>query len=453
VATELGAGVVLTGSVRPQADQVKVTLELVDPGDGVQIWSGQYTRDVKDIFAVQAQVAEEVARALRVKLQPTPASARTASRLVDQRAYELYLRGRQAAAERRIADAVKLFDQAIAVDAGLSEAFAGLAEALHLQVSFLGEREDASRKQRRREAAARAYQLDPDLPQANLAMALAADSLAETLGYMRRAIELDPSFTEAYHQVGDQIADFDPDLALRFYRRSLQIDPGYKASRLDVVTTLEILGRWDEAGREVDAIEPPDLGLRSRLEMNHGRFDRAAEALQAMPNLRDFAPPWFVYIVAVRSAGRGDEAFREASQLAAKFPEFCEGRAVLAGLALEHGQAAAARRVAAPILRAARASLPLPPDVRCGALAAAAMKDAATLGAVFDRIAADEPLLRHWALLITGISGRMFLRGTFYPWAEMLQQKATGAGRQHLDAAYARERAVAQEKLAGLLDR
>jgi non-specific serine/threonine protein kinase len=453
VATELGAAVVLTGSVRPQADQLKVTLELVDPADSVQIWSGQYTRDVKDIFAVQAQVAEEVARALRVKLQPTPASARTASRLVDQRAYELYLRGRQAAAERRIADAVKLFDQAIAVDAALSEAFAGLAEALHLQVSFLGEREDASRKQRRREAAARAYQLDPDLPQANLAMALAADSLAETLGYMRRAIELDPSFTEAYHQVGDQIADFDPDLALRFYRRSLQIDPGYKASRLDVVTTLEILGRWDEAGREVDAIEPPDLGLRSRLEMNQGRFDRAAEALQAMPNLRDFAPPWFVYIVAVRSAGRGDEAFREASQLAAKFPEFCEGRAVLAGLALEHGQAAAARRVAAPILRAARASLPLPPDVRCGALAAAAMKDAATLGAVFDRIAADEPLLRHWALLITGISGRMFLRGTFYPWAEMLQQKATGAGRQHLDAAYGRERAVAQEKLAGVLDR
>src|SRR5947209_14446461 len=204
VATELGAAVVLTGSVRPQAHQVKVTLELVDPADGVQIWSSQYTRDVKDIFAVQAQVAEEVARALRVKLQPTAASARTASRLVDQRAYELYLRGRQATAERRVPEAIKLYEQAIAADDGLAEAFAGLAEALQVETVFLGNPEDAARHQRRIEAASRAYQLDPDLPQANLAMGLAADALADALGYMRRAIEIDPSFTEAYHQIGDQ---------------------------------------------------------------------------------------------------------------------------------------------------------------------------------------------------------------------------------------------------------
>ena len=66
VARELGAGVVLAGSVRPAGDIVKVSLELIDPSDGTAIWSAQYTRDVKDIFAVQAQVAGEVAQALRV---------------------------------------------------------------------------------------------------------------------------------------------------------------------------------------------------------------------------------------------------------------------------------------------------------------------------------------------------------------------------------------------------
>ena len=90
----------LTGSVRPAADTVTITLELIDPSDDTAMWSAQYTRDVKDIFAVQAQVAEEVARALRITLQPTPASARASSRLVDPRAYELYLRGRQAVAGR-----------------------------------------------------------------------------------------------------------------------------------------------------------------------------------------------------------------------------------------------------------------------------------------------------------------------------------------------------------------
>ena len=96
VAQELHASVVLTGSARVQDNAVKVSLELVDPSDGTAIWAAQYTRDLKDILAVQTQVAEEVATALRLKLQPTASRVRTASRLVDPRAYELYLRGRQA---------------------------------------------------------------------------------------------------------------------------------------------------------------------------------------------------------------------------------------------------------------------------------------------------------------------------------------------------------------------
>ena len=74
VAQELGAGVVLTGSVRPAGDTVKISLELIDPDDGTDVWTGQFTRDVKDVFAVQADVAEQVAQALRVTLRPTEAS-------------------------------------------------------------------------------------------------------------------------------------------------------------------------------------------------------------------------------------------------------------------------------------------------------------------------------------------------------------------------------------------
>ena len=69
-----------------------------------------------------------MAAALRLKLQPAASRVRTASRLVDPRAYELYLRGRQASAERNLPEAIKLYDQAIAADAGLAEAFAGLAK-------------------------------------------------------------------------------------------------------------------------------------------------------------------------------------------------------------------------------------------------------------------------------------------------------------------------------------
>src|SRR6266498_4784692 len=119
VAQELHASVVVTGSARSQDNAVKVSLELIDPSDGTAIWAAQYTRDLKDIFAVQTQVAEEVATALRLKLQPAVSRVRTASRLVDPRAYELYLRGRQASAERNMAEAIKHYDEAIAADAGL----------------------------------------------------------------------------------------------------------------------------------------------------------------------------------------------------------------------------------------------------------------------------------------------------------------------------------------------
>jgi len=456
VATELGAGVVLTGSVRPQADQVKVTLELVDPADGVQIWSGQYTRDVKDIFAVQAQVAEEVARALRVKLQPTAARARTASRLVDQRAYELYLRGRQATAERRVPEAITLYEQAIAADDGLAEAFAGLAEALQLETVFLGDPEDAARHQRRIEAASRAFQLDPDLPQANLAMGLAADGLADALGYMRRAIEIDPSFTEAYHQIGDQIEDFDPDLAVRFYRRSLQLDPRMDVSRLDISFVMVTQNRWDDARRALDggsASSPFLQGWRILIDVDERKFKPAAEATKTLSPFRTSPTHWLPYVVALHDAGQGDEALREGTQMIAKFPDFCFGRAILAGLRREHGQARAAHQLADPLLRAASSDTGTPMDVRCGATAAAAMGDAPALAAMLDRIASKETLLRYWALGIFGQSGRSVMRGRAYPWARIIDTPVVQAARHHLDAAYDRERAVAQQKLAGVLDR
>src|SRR5262249_20348576 len=108
LARELGAGVVLTGSVRPGSDGVRGSLELIDPSDSTALGTAQYTRELKDILAVQSQVADEVARALRVALQPTAARERTASRLVDERAYDTYLRGRQAASERNVDLALQL---------------------------------------------------------------------------------------------------------------------------------------------------------------------------------------------------------------------------------------------------------------------------------------------------------------------------------------------------------
>ena len=224
-ARELGAAVALTGSVRPSGDGLKVSLQLIDPADGAAIWSQQYSRDAKDVFALQAQAAADIAQALRVAPQPTPSSARAASRQVDPHGYELYVRGRQAAAQHALPDAIASYEQAVAADAGLGEAFAEIVESLNAQPVPASAADQIARRERMLTAAKRAYELDPDLPRANIAMGLASDALGDALKYLRRAIELDPSDGEAYQIIGEAIDGFDRERAAAFMRKARELEP------------------------------------------------------------------------------------------------------------------------------------------------------------------------------------------------------------------------------------
>ena len=123
VARELNAAVVLTGSVHREGDALNVTVHLIDPRDNAVLSSGKYTRDTSNVFAVQAQIAEDLAQALHVRLEPTASSARAASRLADRRGYEMYLRGRQAVADRNVAEAKPLYESAILLDDGFAKAY------------------------------------------------------------------------------------------------------------------------------------------------------------------------------------------------------------------------------------------------------------------------------------------------------------------------------------------
>jgi TolB-like protein len=454
-ARELGAAVVLTGSVRPAGDTVKISLELIDPSDGTTIWSQQYTRELKDIFAVQAQVAGEVAQALRVTLQPTPSSARAASRLVDPRAYELYLRGRQAAAERHLPEAIGFYERAIAADGGLGEAFAGIADALALEVSFNGADDDAARRARVQTAAKRAYELDPDLPQANLAMGLTSETLAETLKYFRRAIELDESYAEAYHDIGDAIYDFDPELSVAFLRKSLVLDPRQQIIHADLAGALGMLGRDEEFDAELKALaqaEPvPGLvvGHAAFNDMRHERYAAAVTRLQSAPAPRVLSL-WRTLVRALRMAGRADEALAEATALVSRFPQDCVSATLLAGLRFERHEAAAAHRLADGPLNAANAETALPGALRCGLYAAAALQNGPAVAALLTRIARSEPQLRAFAEVVQGQSGTMWIDPRSYPWNLIARDPAVEEARVQLDAAYTREREAARAELKGL---
>jgi len=452
VARDLGAAVVLTGSVRPSPEAVKVSVELIDPADETAIWSNQYTREVKDVFAVQAQIAEDVARALKVTLQPTASAARASARTVDPRAYDLYVRGRQALAQRRPADAISLFDQAIAVDAGLAEAFAGIAEAIEF-ATITNQRIDAAMRQRLEAAADRAYQLDPDSPQANLAKGVSAPGLADALRFLRRAVELDPSYGEGFHQIGDQILDFDPARAINFYRASLAVDPLLEPGHTDIANALISTEKWDDARREVDAVrvEPFEgwrVAFHVLIDLNQGQPTVALSRLEKASIPPPFGPAIRARVLA--TLGRPKEALQELARLQPPIAGSCMVRALSSGLRRDMGDAAGGRRLVAETIAAARDQRADPETVRCAAIAAAAVGDAPSARDVLLAIAAREDLLRYWALQIAIDRGSTMLRGRYYPWNRIVDAPEMNEARERLATAYAREREIAATALAGL---
>jgi eukaryotic-like serine/threonine-protein kinase len=235
VARQLGAAVLLSGTVRLDDDDVRMTLKLSNAIDGEPIWTGEYTRAAEDIVAAQAKAAEDVAQALHVPLRLTAATARTSARRVDRRAYEDYLRARQAAAERQPEAAARDYQDAISADDGLPEAFAGLARALSASAART-KAEAGPRRERMKTAAERAYDLDPDLADANVAMALASSSLSQTLQYLRRAIEIDPSSGDTYRDVADVVRAIDPELSAAFDQRARALDPQSSSGRTALST-------------------------------------------------------------------------------------------------------------------------------------------------------------------------------------------------------------------------
>ncbi len=460
IAGELGARVVLTGSVRRDGDELRVTVELVDPKDGVQVWSQQFDRSVRNVFAVQSDIAEAVARALRVTLAPSATRARTASRLVDARAYDLYVKAKDASARRDRRRAAALYEQAVAADPGLAEAHAGLAVALYLEAIGGGNPYDPTLLARVRRAATEATSIDPDLPEAQVAMGLAAERFSDALAHMRRAIDIDPTYAEGFHQLADQILSIDPARAMTFYRRTLELD-----ARMDVVNRVDLgvayvlLGQPERAEEEIGkALTGNPTGLDARLVQGivglaRGRADAMVRASTQAASTRASADaPAAALAIAriLQGAGRSDEAFELMRAVVDRAPGFCEGRAVLAGWLMDRGERIEARRMVDEIFTEADAPEAAAPLARCAATAAAALGDPVLTAGWLTRIAGREEALRWWGLEIAGTTGDVLARFQLYPWNKVAGTEPMKAAFAEIEKAYARLRAVAAEQLKGL---
>ncbi len=210
VGKRLNVGAVLEGSVRKMGPRLRVTTSLVETTQGYQLWSETYERDFGDAFAVQQEIAHDVADRLRGTLG-TPVTAVADSAAPDAESYDLYLKGRYAWHRRTAADlrsAVDLLSQAVARAPSWARAHAGLADAYAVSgfYDYLPPKEAFPAAER---TARRALELDPGLGAPHA-----------TLGYVhlyyewrwdaadeefRRAIELDPAYSTAHQWYGNYL--------------------------------------------------------------------------------------------------------------------------------------------------------------------------------------------------------------------------------------------------------
>jgi len=356
----LNVGAVLEGSVRKEGNRVRITAQLVDTADGYHLFSNSYDRVVEDIFAVQDEIAQTIARELRV-LFPV-AGARTPTKVrkptESSEAYTRYLRGLHCWNQwtpNTTQEALGHFRDALALDPDFALAHTGVARC-YTHLGATGRLRSEEAYPAAQEAAQRAIELNPEIAESHMALGLVRLfydwDLAAARSCLERAIELNPGSAEARHWAGtcymasghfDELletaqvaASLDPlsllaldalgranlvagrpGESLIHYDRALEIDPTFRTAIEGLAFAYVRLGEHDRAVEEFlryRALTPGGVGGLGSGVYIFARAGRTEEALGYLAELEELertSPELTLhldFIVALAALGRIDEA-------------------------------------------------------------------------------------------------------------------------------------------------
>jgi serine/threonine-protein kinase len=457
VAAEMRASAVVTGTVSPSPSGwtgIDLRLDLVDGATGTVTWSGRYQGAAADALALVGRAALDIVAQLDVASVPTPLQRRAALRLANPEALDNYLQGREAMAEGDTSRAVARFDAAASLDPGFTEAQAALVEALYRAAVFDTRLSFAGVAPRISQVAEAASAVDADRADVALAMGLAAPTVPAALAHIRRAIELDRSSAWAYLAASDLLRDVDPARAISCARRAGELDPAQPlALYYEAAASLA-------AGQRADALAVIARGqallpeaawwdaLRQRANL---AGPRPAPTAVAARSVSDFVPAAMARALDAVAANRFDDAVNILGIVARVTPEFCEARALLAGVHHAAGERAEGQRLAAEIADAARAAAAPSDWARCAAMAAAGVGDAALAARWVRAAAGDDRALRTWGATSAVMAPHPAIAARLFPWSRVAGNPQFAAAVAALDAAMLRTRAAVAKTLDGLL--
>ena len=301
IGLDLGVPVILSGSLRKQGDELRITVDLIETQSEEVLWSEAYDGRTKDALSVQRDIAEKVAEALQVQMQSGEHEQLLKTGTRDQEAYESYLKGRyfvDRLDEPGATSARDHFQRALDRDPAFAEAWAGLADTYKVfdYLSMLSPKEAAARS---RAAAERALELNPDLAGAHTSIAtVLADYYWdwEAAGHhYRRAIELNPGYPTGHQLYAEYLRDMGCfEEALKEIRKAQELDPLSPLYVLVEGIVLIASRRPAEASALYDRLVgthpnyPAGYLYRGLAYLHEGRYEATLEAMDQADPQRDF---------------------------------------------------------------------------------------------------------------------------------------------------------------------
>jgi TolB-like protein/Tfp pilus assembly protein PilF len=322
IARQLGVAYVVEGSVRRSGEKVRIAAQLIKAADGFQVWSDDFNRNLKDIFAVQEEIAELIAKSLELKLGISK------ERAPNPEAYQLYLEAVRLWGLRNVASldrAEQLLQRAIALQPDFARAYAAMGFVLSVRSVEGGVDPMAGDGRALNEQALqwadRALALDPNLAEGYAAKGNALDNLGrwtESKEAYRRSVELDPNFATGHQWYGRALSQEGYlDEAMVEMKRAVELDPLAPRILDNYAAYLIWAGEYSKALEVLDralAIQPDSpqaLSFKGMALVKTGRAEEGLAILEALEQQPD-RPEWTAVNLAQAFLATGRRAQAEA---------------------------------------------------------------------------------------------------------------------------------------------
>ncbi len=254
IANELHADAVIEGSVMRSADRVRITVQLIDASTDQHLWSESYERELKNVLALQGQIAQAIAQQVHAVVTPEEQERLARKRAIDPEVYELYLKGRHIMERGGLEDvqkAIEYFQSGLAKDPNNALLYTGLADAYIDKMMDVHE-SPAEATAQARAAATKALELDDSLAEAHTSLGsirLAYDwDWTGAEHEFKRAMELNPGYPLAYVRYGEYLTMIGrPADALPYFAMAHQLDPLFEESYLGEGYSCFMAHKYDEA--------------------------------------------------------------------------------------------------------------------------------------------------------------------------------------------------------------